>query len=502
MMVFRKLHDQRSHRRRDQTLGCANSANGTPKQSVPMHEKAEALRVDEKSRKMCSLRKAVRAVFCPRREKNSDLTNLGDLDEKSSSNHQCYTVDCQPASPSHQESPTPDQTLQAESPLQQVAVDKSPHQATTLGQCQQAVPDQPAVTGKACQQIHATTSEDGKTSKGSLLSCASLHALSQMTSQQLQDYLTVLSAPAKNKKKPDCVKATKSSTDSAYSGSEATESSSTCTSPPLPQDKAAPPSSVIPEVVYHPHLGCRMYKRSEIKPAAVDQNGQQGLVGEGAFAQVTAVRLPDDTVAAAKVLQAQDSEGPLWQEIIAVAALGEHPSFPKLYGVVEQQPLRTMLYEFVGDKDTLSVTTLQDALDWNGTPAALSRKNWLRIVRNVCEGLLHMHNNDYVHCDIKPDNVLLYSVKEGKKTRWFAKIKHFIDQMYQECPQMAPEVMEGDSPFNKPAEIYALGDLLINIGKAAGIWRLRRTGKRCQHIDFRKRPTMAQVWKKLSKHWK
>ncbi|XP_038047887.1 putative serine/threonine-protein kinase [Patiria miniata] len=304
-------------------------------------------------------------------------------------------------------------------------------------------------------------------------------------------------------------------------------------SPPAPPSPAAPlspavplssgdaPKPVMPEIVYHPHLGCRMYSRRDIKPAVVGRFGQsRGMVGEGAFAQVTAVRLPDNTVAAAKVLQAHDSEGPLWQEIIAVAAVGEHPSFPMLYGVVEQKPIRTMLYEFVGDKNTLSVTTLQDALDWTGTPSALSRKTWLRIVRNVCEGLLHMHNVDYVHCDIKADNILLFDVNDGKKTRRYAKIidlgnaclevagpwlripEHLINQMYLECPQMAPEVMEGDSPFNKPAEVYALGDLLIKIGKAAGIRRLRCVGKKCQHADFRKRPTMAGICKKMSKHWK
>lgn len=95
----------------------------------------------------------------------------------------------------------------------------------------------------------------------------------------------------------------------------------------------------------------------------------------------------------------------------------------------------------------------------------------LKLVADILAGLEHVHNHGIIHCDIKPENVLLTVQPHG----WVAKISDFgIARLTQELPEpptvrgntgspayMAPERFYGQ--YSKASDIYSVGILLFEL---------------------------------------
>ncbi len=93
----------------------------------------------------------------------------------------------------------------------------------------------------------------------------------------------------------------------------------------------------------------------------------------------------------------------------------------------------------------------------------------LNLVQEVLRGLEHAHHHQIIHCDIKPENILLTLHAKG----WRARISDFgIAHLSQELPKdesgntgspayMAPERFYGQYSFT--ADLYAVGILLYEL---------------------------------------
>lgn len=93
----------------------------------------------------------------------------------------------------------------------------------------------------------------------------------------------------------------------------------------------------------------------------------------------------------------------------------------------------------------------------------------LKLVIDVLAGLAHAHSREIVHCDIKPENILLTLEPEG----WTARISDFgIARLSQEMTTdglgntgspayMAPERFYGQ--YSNSSDIYAVGILLFEL---------------------------------------
>jgi serine/threonine protein kinase len=99
----------------------------------------------------------------------------------------------------------------------------------------------------------------------------------------------------------------------------------------------------------------------------------------------------------------------------------------------------------------------------------LSLPQSLKLIIDILQGLDHAHSRGIVHCDIKPENILL----NVQPTGWTARISDFgIARLNQEIEEqglgntgspayMAPERFYGQYPIN--SDLYAVGVLLFEL---------------------------------------
>lgn len=107
---------------------------------------------------------------------------------------------------------------------------------------------------------------------------------------------------------------------------------------------------------------------------------------------------------------------------------------------------------------------LEQFLDRIGNKDRLDDFRIWKILREICLGLLHIHDSGYIHLDLKPANVLLafngaLKIADfGLACRWPApaNTEGEGDRRY-----IAPELLQGR--IDKPADVFALGLIIFEI---------------------------------------
>ena len=99
----------------------------------------------------------------------------------------------------------------------------------------------------------------------------------------------------------------------------------------------------------------------------------------------------------------------------------------------------------------------------------LSVPHGIKLIADILAGLEHAHSRDIVHCDIKPENILL----NVKPTGWIARISDFgVARLSQELSNqefgntgspayMAPERFYGQ--YSRTSDLYSVGILLFEL---------------------------------------
>ena len=166
-----------------------------------------------------------------------------------------------------------------------------------------------------------------------------------------------------------------------------------------------------------------------------------------------------------------------------------HRCIPHLFGIqVERKPL-SLIMEFV-EENNQSMTVYKVLYDPTAekTKLGMSIADWLRICYDIADGLDHMHQKGYLHCDLKTNNVLIskkkgYIIDFGK----VRKITHSSAKKYKEVfSHIAPEVLQG-SPASTASDVYSLGKILKAIAQEVNSTVLLHLGKTATSSDPRKR---------------
>ncbi len=185
-----------------------------------------------------------------------------------------------------------------------------------------------------------------------------------------------------------------------------------------------------------------------------------GLVGRGQFGKVLCARIRDTgkLVALKELENKRFSTSKLLRELRFLLTL-QHENIVSCTTLVHHQNYRYLVMDYCEGG------TLRDLMNCT---KALSVKQCFDLVNDILLGLEHAHGANIIHCDIKPENILLKITASG----WLAKISDFgIARLSQEIESdgsntgspgyMAPERFYGQ--FSAGSDVYAVGIILYEL---------------------------------------
>lgn len=189
-----------------------------------------------------------------------------------------------------------------------------------------------------------------------------------------------------------------------------------------------------------------------------------GLIGQGQFGRVfCAVDRQTGEIVALKDLELKRFPTHKFLREFFYLLTVRHPNIVACTGLEYNRTGRYLVMDYCEGG------TLRDLIN---SQVQLSLGQQLNLVKNILSGLAHAHNRQIVHCDIKPENILLKV--NLNPTRWSAHISDFgiarlIEEMsnfqnggYTGSPAyMAPERFYGKHSF--ASDIYAVGIILFEL---------------------------------------
>ena len=188
-----------------------------------------------------------------------------------------------------------------------------------------------------------------------------------------------------------------------------------------------------------------------------------GLIGQGQFGRVyCALHRQSGRIYGLKDLEHKVFPTNKFLRELAYLVTLRHPNIVTCYAVEYHARGRYLVMDYCEGG------TLRDLMDNEGEVSLLQK---LTLITDILAGLEHAHKSQIIHCDIKPENILLKVTATG----WEAKISDFgIAQLtavtgnpnfgkgYTGSPAyMAPERFYGK--FSIASDLYAVGILLYEL---------------------------------------
>ncbi|MFZ5649432.1 MAG: Stk1 family PASTA domain-containing Ser/Thr kinase [Bacillota bacterium] len=146
------------------------------------------------------------------------------------------------------------------------------------------------------------------------------------------------------------------------------------------------------------------------------------------------------------------------REAQAVASLS-HPNIVSIYDVGREGDMHYLVMEYVDGEDLRSIIKREGRLD---------PERAVRIARQICDALDHAHENNIVHRDVKPHNILLTRSGRAKLTDFgiareaSAATVTTSDTIVGSVHYLSPEQARGEVSDHK-SDIYSLGVVLYEM---------------------------------------
>ncbi|XP_038981798.1 G-type lectin S-receptor-like serine/threonine-protein kinase At2g19130 [Phoenix dactylifera] len=187
-------------------------------------------------------------------------------------------------------------------------------------------------------------------------------------------------------------------------------------------------------------------------------------LGEGSFGQVFKGALPDSNVIAVKkLIGIRQGEKEFWTEVRTLGTI-QHINLVRLRGFCMKGIERLLVYDYMpnGSLDYHLFQSNSEVLDW---------KTRFQITLGVARGLAYLHEKCrecIIHCDVKPENILL-DVDFSPKVADFGMAK-LIGRDFSRAltttrgtlGYLAPEWISGLAITQK-ADVYSYGMMLFEV---------------------------------------
>ncbi|KAL3510373.1 hypothetical protein ACH5RR_029774 [Cinchona calisaya] len=236
-----------------------------------------------------------------------------------------------------------------------------------------------------------------------------------------------------------------------------------------------------------PAGGPKRFSYAEIRDATKNFSD---VIGTGSFGIVYKGNLSDGRVVAVKVLKdVTGGDSDFWAEVTIIARM-HHLNLVTLWGYCTEKGRRMLIYEYVanGSLDKFLFQKNQ-VVSYNVETSNVERENQLlntgsghkpvlelniryRIAVGVARAIAYLHEEclEWVlHCDIKPENILLGEDFCPKVSDFgLAKLKTKEDRMSMSGIRgtrgyLAPEWIRGDRQITSKSDVYSFGMVLLEI---------------------------------------
>ena len=206
-----------------------------------------------------------------------------------------------------------------------------------------------------------------------------------------------------------------------------------------------------------------MSRRSRTLKSIHDSYQMLGLAGQGQYGRVFCARPRQggDLVALKELPAERFPTQNLLRELRHLLTLN-HPNITRCYALEHAREGRYLVLEYCEGG------TLRELIDQVEQGLWLPVKQVLGFVDQILAGLDHAHRQGVIHCDVKPENILLKPTPQG----WQLKLTDFgIARHSQPLPDeisatgspayMAPERFYGQ--FSPASDLYAVGIILLEL---------------------------------------
>nr|KYP32785.1 Cysteine-rich receptor-like protein kinase 11 [Cajanus cajan] len=230
---------------------------------------------------------------------------------------------------------------------------------------------------------------------------------------------------------------------------------------------------------------------------ATNKFSDDNMIGEGGFGAVYKGMFRNGLEIAVKRLKRNSSQGAIEfkKEVLLISKL-QHRNLVRLIGFCIERNEKILIYEFVHNKSLdyyLFCSKSQRKLSWT------ERYN---IIRGIARGILYLHEDSHlniIHCDLKPNNILLDRKMNAKISDFGLARIMSVDQMQGNTSiisgtygYMSPEyAMLGQ--FSVKSDVFSFGVIILEI--ISGKRNVDCTGKDSDDL-------LSYAWKKWkeSKH--
>ena len=204
-----------------------------------------------------------------------------------------------------------------------------------------------------------------------------------------------------------------------------------------------------------------VFKYRDLRKAT--KNFSQKL-GEGGFGTVFRGTLPNSTaIAVKKIRSVEQGEKQFRAEVRTIGAI-QHVNLLRLRGFCAEASKRFLVYDYMpkGSLESHLFQEVSKILDWNTR---------YHIAIGIARGLAYLHENCIdciIHCDIKPENILLDAEYDPKVADFgLAKVigrnfSRVLTTMRGTRGYLAPEWISGEAVTSK-VDVFSYGKLLFEI---------------------------------------
>uniref|UniRef100_A0A0D3EL80 non-specific serine/threonine protein kinase n=1 Tax=Oryza barthii TaxID=65489 RepID=A0A0D3EL80_9ORYZ len=200
-----------------------------------------------------------------------------------------------------------------------------------------------------------------------------------------------------------------------------------------------------------------VYSYAQVKKATRNFSDK---LGEGSFGSVFKGTIAGSTIVAVKKLKGLGHTEKQFRTEVQTVGMIQHTNLVRLLGFCTGGTRRLLVYEYMpnGSLDSHLFSETSRVLSWNLRH---------RIVIGIARGLAYLHEecrDSIIHCDIKPENILLDA---------------------ELCPKIADFEWISGQPITYKADVYSFGVLLFEIISG------RRSTEKIQHGNHRYFPLYA-----------